>query len=39
LQTLKQNNCNIFQGYYFSEPLSSTEFETLAGDNRKLELA
>jgi len=39
LQTLKQNNCNIFQGYYFSEPLSSTEFETLAGNNRKLEPA
>jgi len=30
---LMENGCNIFQGYYFSKPLSKEEFEILYKDS------
>jgi diguanylate cyclase (GGDEF)-like protein len=33
---LKNNNCREMQGYYFSKPLSSTDFEALLKDGKKL---
>lgn len=33
---LKNNNCREMQGYYFSKPLSSVDFEMLLKDRKKL---
>ena len=31
---LKQLDCDMFQGYYFSKPIAATDFEKLFKTNR-----